>query len=150
VVNGSLGGPVRPVPHGLARCHGILCYALRVSAGSLPNPGNPRHGAVVRATHWITVIAFLALLISGAEIVISHPRFYWGEVGNALTRPLFTLPIPASRSTVPTGYGYVLPDQNGWSRPGRMGWGGDRPCLRDLQSMDRPLPETPVPSEDRR
>ena len=67
-------------------------------------------------THWITVIAFFALLISGAEIVISHPRFYWGEVGNALTRPLFTLPIPASRSTVPTGYGYVLPDQNGWSR----------------------------------
>jgi thiosulfate reductase cytochrome b subunit len=71
---------------------------------------------VVRVTHWITVIAFFALLISGAEIVISHPRFYWGEVGNALTRPLFTLPIPASRSTVPTGYGYVLPDQNGWSR----------------------------------
>ena len=34
----------------------------------------------------------------------------------SLTRPLFTLPIPASRSTVPTGYGYVLPDQNGWSR----------------------------------
>jgi thiosulfate reductase cytochrome b subunit len=26
------------------------------------------------------------------------------------------LPIPASRATVPTGYGYVLPDQNGWSR----------------------------------
>jgi thiosulfate reductase cytochrome b subunit len=86
------------------------------TAGSLLNPGNPRHGAVVRVTHWITVIAFFALLISGAEIVISHPRFYWGEVGNALTRPLFTLPIPASRSTVPTGYGYVLPDQNGWSR----------------------------------
>jgi thiosulfate reductase cytochrome b subunit len=67
-------------------------------------------------THWITVISFFALLISGGEIVISHPRFYWGEVGNVLTRPLFTLPIPASRNTVPTGYGYMLPDQNGWSR----------------------------------
>jgi thiosulfate reductase cytochrome b subunit len=33
-----------------------------------------------------------------------------------LTTPLFQLPIPASRATVPTGYGYVLPDQNGWSR----------------------------------
>jgi len=32
------------------------------------------------------------------------------------TPPLFTLRIPASRGTVPTGYGYVLPDQNGWSR----------------------------------
>jgi len=50
----------------------------------------------------------------GAEIVVSHPRFYWGEVGNALTRPLFTIPIPASRGTVPTGYSYVMPDQNGW------------------------------------
>ena len=48
--------------------------------------------------------------------MISHPRFYWGETGNVLTPPLFKIPIPASRSTVPTGYGYVLPDQNGWSR----------------------------------
>jgi thiosulfate reductase cytochrome b subunit len=29
---------------------------------------------------------------------------------------LFKLPIPSSRAMVPTGYGYVLPDQNGWSR----------------------------------
>jgi len=70
----------------------------------------------VRVTHWITVIAFLALVISGGEIVISHPRFYWGEVGNVRTPPLFTLPIAASRATVPTGYGYVMEDQNGWSR----------------------------------
>jgi len=48
--------------------------------------------------------------------VISHPRFYWGETGNDLTPTLFKLPIPASRALVPTGYGYVLPDQNGWSR----------------------------------
>ena len=67
-------------------------------------------------THWITVISFFALLITGAEIVISHPRFYWGETGNSGTPALFTLPIPASRDTVPTGYGYVMPDQNGWSR----------------------------------
>jgi thiosulfate reductase cytochrome b subunit len=71
---------------------------------------------VVRITHWITTFAFLALLVSGVEILISHPRFYWGETGNVRTPPLFKLPIPASRSTVPTGYGYVLPDQNGWSR----------------------------------
>src|ERR1700736_2716058 len=76
----------------------------------------PRHTAVVRVTHWITTLCFFALLVSGVEIVISHPRFYWGEAGNVLTPPLFHLPIPASRSSVPTGYGYVLPDQNGWSR----------------------------------
>jgi thiosulfate reductase cytochrome b subunit len=86
------------------------------AAGSLPNPEIPRHTVIVRVTHWITVISFFALLISGAEIVISHPRFYWGEVGNVRTAPLFTLRIPSSRDTVPTGYGFVLPDQNGWSR----------------------------------
>jgi len=75
-----------------------------------------RHSALVRVTHWITTLCFLALLVSGVEIVISHPRFYWGETGNDLTPPLFKLPIPASRALVPTGYGYVLPDQNGWSR----------------------------------
>ena len=76
----------------------------------------PRHSALVRVTHWITTLCFLALLLSGLEIVISHPRFYWGETGNSGTPALFRLPIPASRSTVPTGYGYTLPDQNGWSR----------------------------------
>jgi len=75
-----------------------------------------RHPAVVRATHWLTALAFLALLVTGLEIVISHPRFYWGESGNLNTPPLFSIPIPSSRSMVPTGYGYTLPDQNGWSR----------------------------------
>lgn len=76
----------------------------------------PRHSALVRVTHWITTLSFFALLITGAEIVISHPRFYWGETGNVLTQPLFKIPIPSSRALVPTGYGYVMPDQNGWSR----------------------------------
>jgi thiosulfate reductase cytochrome b subunit len=94
-----------------------LCYPPRVTVTTtLSKPKTLRHSGVVRVTHWITVAAFFALLVSGVEIVISHPRFYWGEVGNVMTRPLFTLPIPASRDTVPTGYGYVLPDQNGWSR----------------------------------
>jgi thiosulfate reductase cytochrome b subunit len=75
-----------------------------------------RHTVLVRVTHWLTVISFFALLITGAEIVVSHPRFYWGETGNSGTTPLFKIPIPASRDTVPTGYNYVLPDQNGWSR----------------------------------
>jgi len=75
-----------------------------------------RHSGVVRATHWITAVCFFALLLSGVEIVISHPRFYWGETGNNLTKPLFQLPIPSSRKLVPTGYNYVLPDENGWSR----------------------------------
>src|SRR5438874_8669063 len=87
------------------------------SASAVPATSiRPRHSAVVRVTHWVTTLSFLALLVTGVEILISHPRFYWGETGNVLTPPLFHLPIPASRSAVQTGYGFVLPDQNGWSR----------------------------------
>ena len=85
-------------------------------AAPAQNPGFPRHAAWVRVTHWIATLCFFALLISGTEILISHPRFYWGETGNVLTTPLFKIPVPSSRNLVPTGYGYVLPDQNGWSR----------------------------------
>src|ERR1700736_3553306 len=87
----------------------------RVSTGPVTKLA-PRHSALVRVTHWITALCFFALLVTGIEIVISHPRFYWGETGTVLTTPLFQLPIPSSRKLVPTGYGYVLPDQNGWSR----------------------------------
>jgi thiosulfate reductase cytochrome b subunit len=75
-----------------------------------------RHSLFVRITHWVMTLSFLALLVTGLEIVVSHPRFYWGETGNVNTPVLFKIPIPASRNLVPTGYGYVLPDQNGWSR----------------------------------
>jgi thiosulfate reductase cytochrome b subunit len=100
------------------------CVASSASTSTVPRTASavpvvkstPRHSALVRITHWITTLCFLALLVTGMEIVVSHPRFYWGETGNVLTTPLFKIPIPSSRSLVPTGYGYVLPDQNGWSR----------------------------------
>ena len=84
--------------------------------GTRGNSAPHRHTALVRATHWITALCFFALLLSGLEIVVSHPRFYWGETGNSGTATLFKIPSPSSRSTVPSGYNYVLPDQNGWSR----------------------------------
>jgi thiosulfate reductase cytochrome b subunit len=90
----------------------VATSAATVPARTVPS----RHSALVRATHWITTLCFVALLVTGVEILISHPRFYWGETGNINTTPLFKIPIPASRSMVPTGYHYVLPDQNGWSR----------------------------------
>ena len=92
------------------------------AAGATSVPAAPvasitaRHSVLVRVTHWVITMSFFALVVSGAEIVVSHPRFYWGETGNVLTDPWFKLPIPSSRNLVPTGYGYVLPDQNGWSR----------------------------------
>jgi thiosulfate reductase cytochrome b subunit len=104
------------VPHGtIPRVSDSTCVASADSAVPTTTVRS-RHSALVRTTHWITTLCFLALLVSGVEILISHPRFYWGETGNDLTRPLFKLPLPASRKLVPTGYAYVLPDQNGWSR----------------------------------
>jgi thiosulfate reductase cytochrome b subunit len=79
-------------------------------------PARERHTRLVRITHWLTTLAFLALLVTGVEILISHPRFYWGETGNVNERPLLTLPIPTSRSTILNGYSITLDDQNGWSR----------------------------------
>ena len=91
--------------------------AVRSSGAQPRSAASPkRHAATVRVTHWLTTLAFLGLLLSGGEIVLSHPRFYWGETGNVNMRPWLDLHLPASRATVPTGYGYVLPDQNGWSR----------------------------------
>lgn len=75
-----------------------------------------RHPLLVRITHWVSAACFFALLVSGANLVISHPRFYWGETGNVNTPALFQIPIPSSRGAVQTGYDFVLPDQNGWSR----------------------------------
>jgi thiosulfate reductase cytochrome b subunit len=75
-----------------------------------------RHALLVRVTHGITALCFAALLVTGAEIIISHPRFYWGETGNVNTPSLFDIPIPASRPWVQTGYNFLMPDQNGWSR----------------------------------
>src|SRR5260221_962136 len=91
-------------------------WVPRLATSVAVTTDTPRHAAVVRVTHWITALCFFALLVSGIEIVISHPRFYWGETGNVLTPSLFDLPIPASRESVPTGYGFVLQGQNGWSR----------------------------------
>jgi thiosulfate reductase cytochrome b subunit len=85
-------------------------------AEATPAGHSIRHSAWVRITHWLSTIAFLCLLLSGAEIVLSHPRFYWGETGNVNERPWLNLHLPSSRDTVPTGYGYVLPDANGWGR----------------------------------
>ena len=86
------------------------------TAVSQPQVVTPRHSALVRVTHWLTLVAFVALAVTGYLIVLSHPRFYWGEQGNVNTKPLFSFHVPSSRDTVPTGYGYVLPDENGWSR----------------------------------
>ncbi len=63
-----------------------------------------RHTILVRATHWINFLSFLALAVSGVAILVAHPRFYWGESGYFDTPAAFELPLSVNL------------DQTGWGR----------------------------------
>jgi len=63
-----------------------------------------RHTRTVRITHWIHTLSFAALAVSGAAILIAHPRFYWGEDGYFDTPAAFELPLKVNL------------DQTGWGR----------------------------------
>jgi thiosulfate reductase cytochrome b subunit len=94
-----------------------------------PNSG---HSRWVKISHWIVTISFLALAFSGFLIVMSHPRFYWGEVGNELTPALFELPVSRNyrhggfdksvqfydkaNSPVSASRTYEIFNENGWGR----------------------------------
>ena len=54
----------------------------------------PRHSALVRITHWLVVFSVGGLIFSGAGILISHPRLYWGETGAVGAPSMIDLPIP--------------------------------------------------------
>ena len=64
------------------------------------------HARWVRLTHWMAAVSVAALAFSGVEILMVHPRLYWGEAGNDLTPPLLELPISRNYRhggwTVPT------------------------------------------------
>lgn len=51
------------------------------------------HSIWVRISHWILAASVLTLAFSGFEILMVHPRLYWGKAGNDLTPALFELPI---------------------------------------------------------
>src|SRR5579862_1588682 len=71
-----------------------------------------RHSLLVRATHWINFLSFLALAVSGIAILIEHPRFYWGETGYFDTPAAFELPLPVNVDQ--TGWGRSLHFLAGW------------------------------------
>jgi len=56
-------------------------------------PPAPPHAGWVRSTHWLISASFLLLVFTGAEILMVHPRLYWGDVGNSLTPAWLELPI---------------------------------------------------------
>jgi thiosulfate reductase cytochrome b subunit len=86
----------------------------------------------VRVCHWILAFSVLTLAYSGVVILMAHPRLYWGETGNDLTRAWIELPLgrnyrhggwapplaffadaagPVSRART-----YDIFNQNGWAR----------------------------------
>src|ERR1700730_12200339 len=53
-----------------------------------------RFSLLVRVTHWLNTISFVALVISGFGILLAHPRFYWGETGGVGRASLFGFAVP--------------------------------------------------------
>jgi len=72
-----------------------------------------RHSALVRITHWINAISFVGLVVSGIGILLSHPRFYWGETGGLGTTSILDLPLPFMLGG-PSGWGRYLHFESAW------------------------------------
>src|SRR5471030_1101847 len=91
-----------------------------------------RHKRWVKSAHFIITFSFLALTVSGFEILMVHPRLYWGQTGNDLTPALFELPISrnyhhggwekstpfyrTAGSLVSAARTYDIFNENGWGR----------------------------------
>lgn len=87
--------------------------------GALMRHGPARHARWVRVAHAVAAVAVLTLAVSGIEILMVHPRLYWGDAGNDLTPALVDLPI--SRNYKHGGWQgeartYDIFNQNGWGR----------------------------------
>lgn len=90
------------------------------------------HARWVRLSHWILAASVLTLAFSGFEILMVHPRLYWGVAGNDLTPALFELPIsrnymhggwkppvvfsPGAHPIVSAARTYDIFNQNSWGR----------------------------------
>ena len=86
-------------PHSRATIPPVLAMAESAPARDFTvrdprQPNLPKHSAIVRVTHGITLISFLGLLVSGIAILLAHPRFYWGETGAVGAPSLFDVPLP--------------------------------------------------------
>lgn len=92
------------------------------------------HTLWVRFSHWILAASVLTLAVSGYIILMSHPRLYWGAIGNDLTPALLELPISRNYrhggwteplkffpgegklTIVSQARTYDIFNQNGWAR----------------------------------
>src|ERR1700740_1383946 len=75
--------------------------------------GTARFSVLVRVTHWLNTISFVALVLSGFGILLAHPRFYWGETGGLGTPSILDLPLPFMLGG-PSGWGRYLHFLSAW------------------------------------
>jgi thiosulfate reductase cytochrome b subunit len=75
---------------------------------------SPRHSVLVRVTHWIQTLSFIALVLSGIAILLAHPRLYWGETGAVGTPSLIDLPLPFVLDVPIRGPGRYLHFLSAW------------------------------------
>jgi thiosulfate reductase cytochrome b subunit len=90
------------------------------------------HAPWVRACHWLIAAAVITLAYSGVVILMAHPRLYWGNTGNDLTRAWLELPLgrnyrhggwdaPLAFTADPAGpvsrvRTFDIYNENGWAR----------------------------------
>src|SRR5579864_8991769 len=72
-----------------------------------------RFSLLVRITHWLNTVSFVALVVSGFGILLAHPRFYWGETGGLGTPSILDLPLPFMLGG-PSGWGRYMHFQAAW------------------------------------
>ena len=77
-----------------------------------------RHSRVVRLTHWVNVLCFSFLLMSGLQIFNAHPRLYWGQYGADADHPVFAI---GSRQTGDKLTGYLQLGSSGIDTTGIFG-----------------------------
>ena len=71
-----------------------LAYAPVLPVNNGGARDSPRHTAMVRITHWMTTVSFLALVVSGVAILLAQPGLYWGETGIFGDPSLINLHLP--------------------------------------------------------
>jgi thiosulfate reductase cytochrome b subunit len=67
-----------------------------------------RHALFVRVTHWINVVAFTLLLMSGLQIFNAHPHLYWGRSSYTGAPPLLSITNRPGAAGEPVGVTRVL------------------------------------------
>ncbi|CAH0296916.1 hypothetical protein SRABI118_04258 [Massilia sp. Bi118] len=66
-------------------------------------PSFYRHRLPVRLMHWINVISFFLMLMSGLGIFNAHPHLYWGRASN-FEAPLLSITARPGPDGQPQGY----------------------------------------------